>query len=303
MIPVLLIGGGAYLIYDALVKKKPSFDPLDYGLPTKGFRGYRKGAAHFANGGMTPKFKVLDRVRMIPNELGNYSLSSGTISSVIPPNTSRGDTEFQYEVIFDGERDEHSLMESDLVSDEPKASMIPRDRYGFFAKGGETNNPYEDLLLKKGFEKSYEIKKDGFTEYRKGRWYAHINKKRKQVEVGKYAHNWSTADIKKYGGFREDDDAALFPMAPSFYQSDRYTNSFSKFQKFLENNVDEGKMENGGLIGKRIRLIKMENDPNPVEPGTMGTIKHVGGGVYNVDWDNGRRLGVVEGEDEFEIVN
>lgn len=59
---------------------------------------------------------------------------------------------------------------------------------------------------------------------------------------------------------------------------------------------------NENLIGKRIRLISMENDPNPVEKGSMGTIYHVGGGVINVRWDSGRTLGVVEGEDLFEIV-
>ena len=59
---------------------------------------------------------------------------------------------------------------------------------------------------------------------------------------------------------------------------------------------------NENLIGKRIRLISMENDPNPVEKGSMGTIYHVGHGVINVRWDSGRTLGVVEGEDLFEIV-
>jgi len=32
---------------------------------------------------------------------------------------------------------------------------------------------------------------------------------------------------------------------------------------------------NEKLIGKRIRLVSMENDPNPVEEGSMGTIYHV----------------------------
>jgi hypothetical protein len=56
------------------------------------------------------------------------------------------------------------------------------------------------------------------------------------------------------------------------------------------------------LIGKRVRLISMENDPNPIEKGSMGTIYHVGGGVINVEWDSGRILGLVEGEDRYEIV-
>lgn len=58
----------------------------------------------------------------------------------------------------------------------------------------------------------------------------------------------------------------------------------------------------GGLVGKRVRLIEMKEEPNPVAPGTMGTIVHVGGDVINVEWDNGRRLGLVEGVDEYEII-
>lgn len=53
MIPFLLIAGGGYLLFDALGNSRKSFDPLDYGFPTKGYRGYRKGAAHFSDGGMT----------------------------------------------------------------------------------------------------------------------------------------------------------------------------------------------------------------------------------------------------------
>ncbi len=60
---------------------------------------------------------------------------------------------------------------------------------------------------------------------------------------------------------------------------------------------------NEKLIGKRIRLVSMENDPNPVEKGSMGTIYNVGHGVINVRWDSGRTLGVVEGEDEYEIID
>lgn len=59
-------------------------------------------------------------------------------------------------------------------------------------------------------------------------------------------------------------------------------------------------MEN--LIGKRIRCISMENDPHPIESGSEGTITHIGGGVINVDWDNGRGLGLVVDEDKYEII-
>ena len=54
-------------------------------------------------------------------------------------------------------------------------------------------------------------------------------------------------------------------------------------------------------IGKRIKMIKM-NDPHPIEPNTMGTIRDVDGiGQYVVSWDNGRTLSVIPEEDEFEI--
>lgn len=55
MIPFLLIAGGAYLLYDSLGDKRVSFDPLEEGFPTKGFRGYRRGKAHFSDGGNISK--------------------------------------------------------------------------------------------------------------------------------------------------------------------------------------------------------------------------------------------------------
>lgn len=61
-------------------------------------------------------------------------------------------------------------------------------------------------------------------------------------------------------------------------------------------------MVSNELIGKRIKLITMFDDPNPIESGSMGTISHVGGDVMNVTWDNGRRLGVVIGVDKYEIL-
>jgi hypothetical protein len=58
------------------------------------------------------------------------------------------------------------------------------------------------------------------------------------------------------------------------------------------------------LIGKRIRMTEtMSDDPRPIEKGEMGTIRHVGGGVINVSWDNGRSIGVIEGKDQYEIID
>ena len=114
--------------------------------------------------------------------------------------------------------------------------------HGLFAKGGAVeSNPYEDFLLANGFIKSYEIKKDNFIEYRKGRWYCQIDKKTKEIEVGKYEFDYSVDDVRKNGGIRED--------AP-YYHTDKYTNSLSGFKKFLDNNyiLEVEEFANGGEL-------------------------------------------------------
>ena len=58
------------------------------------------------------------------------------------------------------------------------------------------------------------------------------------------------------------------------------------------------------LQGKRIRLLSMNDDPYPIEPNTMGTIRSVDGmGQLQVDWDNGRRLAVIPEVDQYEIID
>ena len=56
-------------------------------------------------------------------------------------------------------------------------------------------------------------------------------------------------------------------------------------------------------VGSRIKCVQMVNDPCPIEPGTGGTVYHIGGGIINVKWDNGRNLGLVLGEDEYELLD
>ena len=52
--------------------------------------------------------------------------------------------------------------------------------------------------------------------------------------------------------------------------------------------------------GTRLVLDYMGEDPHPIEPGTRGTVRHVDDiGTVHVDFDNGRRLGLVPGEDSF----
>lgn len=52
--------------------------------------------------------------------------------------------------------------------------------------------------------------------------------------------------------------------------------------------------------GTRIVLNVMGNDPRPIKPGTRGTVKVVDSlGTLHCDFDDGRRLGVIPGEDSF----
>ncbi len=52
--------------------------------------------------------------------------------------------------------------------------------------------------------------------------------------------------------------------------------------------------------GDRIQLESMGDDPRPIAPGTRGTVRVVDDmGTVHCDFDNGRRLGLVPGEDIF----
>ena len=55
--------------------------------------------------------------------------------------------------------------------------------------------------------------------------------------------------------------------------------------------------------GTRIMLDCMGDDPRPIEPGTMGSVRLVDDmGTIHCDFDNGRRMGIIPGEDCFHIV-
>ena len=61
-------------------------------------------------------------------------------------------------------------------------------------------------------------------------------------------------------------------------------------------------LKNRYPAGTRVRLHYM-NDARAVEPGEEGTVRIVDDmGTIHVDWDNGRRLGLVYGEDSFEVI-
>jgi len=57
------------------------------------------------------------------------------------------------------------------------------------------------------------------------------------------------------------------------------------------------------LKDKRVKLIEPMNDPFPIEVGSEGVVYNVGYDVVNVRWDNGRNIGLIIGEDNFEIIN
>lgn len=56
--------------------------------------------------------------------------------------------------------------------------------------------------------------------------------------------------------------------------------------------------------GTSIRLIQMGEDPQPVPPGTLGTVEHVDDmGTIHMRWQTGSSLGLIVGEDDFEIIH
>ena len=55
--------------------------------------------------------------------------------------------------------------------------------------------------------------------------------------------------------------------------------------------------------GTRVRLIHMEDDPNPIPDGTLGTVDHVDDiGDVHTRWDNGRYLAFIPSVDTYEII-
>jgi hypothetical protein len=60
------------------------------------------------------------------------------------------------------------------------------------------------------------------------------------------------------------------------------------------------------LVGRRIRLDAMPEDPDPVPPGTEGTVQMVtkldGWTQVLVDWDNGSKLALSIPPDRFTVL-
>lgn len=53
-------------------------------------------------------------------------------------------------------------------------------------------------------------------------------------------------------------------------------------------------------VGAQIVLNSMGDDPNPIGPGTKGTVRHVDdAGTVHCVFENGRMLGLIPGVDSF----
>ena len=68
---------------------------------------------------------------------------------------------------------------------------------------------------------------------------------------------------------------------------------------FVDRNLVQ-RMKDQYPPGTRIELDFMGDDPRPIAPGTKGTVRIVDDmGTGHCDFDNGRRLGLIPGEDSF----
>ena len=61
------------------------------------------------------------------------------------------------------------------------------------------------------------------------------------------------------------------------------------------------------LVGKRIKLTSMQNDPDPIPVGSEGVVEMIGSEFQGstqifVKWDNGRSLILLSDVDEFEVI-
>lgn len=57
------------------------------------------------------------------------------------------------------------------------------------------------------------------------------------------------------------------------------------------------------LTGRRIRLLRCSDSHTKLKPGALGTVSMVDDlGTVHIDWDDGSTLGLVPGEDRWEVL-
>lgn len=72
--------------------------------------------------------------------------------------------------------------------------------------------------------------------------------------------------------------------------------------KFVRSDQVE-RIKNQYPAGTRICCDCMQDDPRPIEPGTLGTVVAVDdAGQMMMKWDNGRSLSLIPGMDRFHVV-
>ena len=72
---------------------------------------------------------------------------------------------------------------------------------------------------------------------------------------------------------------------------------------FVDRNLVQ-RMKDQYPPGTRIELDFMGDDPRPIAPGTKGTVRIVDDmGTVHCDFDNGRRLVLIPGEESFHDIN
>lgn len=104
---------------------------------------------------------------------------------------------------------------------------------------------------------------------------------------------------------RKNDGSVLYEMElydgePSISEQNKEVHDLNEWERLSR---QAQRYKEAYPPGSRIVLISMGNDPNPVESGTRGTVKHVDDiGTLHCSFDNGRSLGVVPGEDSFRML-
>lgn len=96
----------------------------------------------------------------------------------------------------------------------------------YYEKGGKIRGEYEQFLLDNGFELGWEMY-GSLKNYRKNRWFCHIDKDKNKVFCGKYYDDYG---YEERGGPRE-------AWSPS-YDSKIHTNNFPSFKKFILEHTD-----------------------------------------------------------------